>query len=169
MAKAALVSVEEYLHTSYEDGDREYVDGEVQERNLGEVDHSDLQTLLAIYLGSQYRGLLWIGVEVRVQVKARRFRVPDVTIVFGPKPGTRIVQEPPFIVVEVLSTEDRAARVQEKIADYIEFGVPNIWVLDPKKRTAVAYTREGIFPVFEGVLRATSPLVEVPMSELFPS
>lgn len=164
-----MVSVEQYLATSYGDGDREYVDGEVQERNLGEVDHSDLQTQIAIYLRSNYLGLVWVGLGVRVQVKASRIRVPDVTIIFGPKPSTRIVEEAPFIVVEVLSTEDRADRVQEKIADYIEFGVPNIWVLNPKKRTAVAYTREGIFPISDGVLRATSPLVEVPMSELFRS
>jgi Uma2 family endonuclease len=164
-----MVSVEQYLATSYDDGDREYVDGEVRERNLGEVDHSDLQTTIAIYLRTNYPGLLWVGVEVRVQVKARRFRVPDVTAIFGPKPRTRIVQEPPFIVVEVLSPDDRADRVQQKIADYIEFGVRNVWVLSPETRSGLVYNREGIFPISDGVLRATSPLVEVPMSELFQS
>ena len=34
-----LVSVEEYLRTSYPDGDCEYVDGEIVERNVGEIDH----------------------------------------------------------------------------------------------------------------------------------
>ena len=45
-----LVSVEEYLGTSYPDGDREYVDGEIVERNLGEIDHADLQSRIVVYL-----------------------------------------------------------------------------------------------------------------------
>ena len=34
-----LISVEEYLNTTYRP-DVEYVDGEIQERNLGEFDHA---------------------------------------------------------------------------------------------------------------------------------
>jgi hypothetical protein len=39
---STLIPIEEYLHTSYHP-DREYVDGDIQERNLGEKDHSKLQ------------------------------------------------------------------------------------------------------------------------------
>jgi len=42
MTTKPFVSVEEYLKTSYEP-DRDYVDGEVQARNVGERDHSILQ------------------------------------------------------------------------------------------------------------------------------
>jgi Uma2 family endonuclease len=167
MATATLVSVEEYLSTSYEDGDREYVDGEVQERNLGELDHSDLQTASSSYLRFRYKGLMWVGVEVRVQVKRTRFRVPDVSAVLGPKPAGRIVTSPPFIVIEVLSHEDRADRMQTKIADYLEFGVANVWVLDPETKSAIAYTREGVTPVSEGSLRTANPVIELPLAELF--
>lgn len=41
-----LVSVEEYLNTSYENGDREYVDGVIVERNFGTIPHSLLQRIL---------------------------------------------------------------------------------------------------------------------------
>ena len=37
------VSVEEYLTTHYADGDREYLDGVVVERNRGTPGHSALQ------------------------------------------------------------------------------------------------------------------------------
>jgi hypothetical protein len=40
------ISVEEYLRTAYEP-DREYDDGLVVERNLGEFEHAFLQTILA--------------------------------------------------------------------------------------------------------------------------
>ncbi|MGI8990337.1 MAG: hypothetical protein ACR2I2_12265 [Bryobacteraceae bacterium] len=42
MSSATLIPVSEYLATSYRP-DRDYVDGFVLERNLGEWDHSRLQ------------------------------------------------------------------------------------------------------------------------------
>ena len=42
MGSATLISVAEYLTTAYSP-DRDYVDGEVVERNLGELDHSSIQ------------------------------------------------------------------------------------------------------------------------------
>ena len=86
MGTTTLVSVEEYLRTSFPDADREYVDGRIVERNVGEVDHSDVQSsflrLLADALQEDVSGS---GVEVRVQVKKTRFRIPDVTVVSGRK------------------------------------------------------------------------------------
>jgi Uma2 family endonuclease len=161
------MTVEEYLSTSYEDGDLEYVDGEVLERNWGEIDHSDVQGAALTYLHARFKGLLWVGFGVRVQVKPTRIRVPDVTVVLGVKPSGRIITVPPFIVIEVLSAEDRADLMQTKIADYLEFGVIHVWVLDPETKTAVAYTREGVTPVSEGSLRTADPEIELPLSELF--
>ena len=40
--RVPFLSVEEYLHSSYEP-DADYVDGFLEERNLGEFDHGDLQ------------------------------------------------------------------------------------------------------------------------------
>jgi len=42
MGSATLISVEEYLRSSYSP-DREYVDGEIVERNLGEKTHGRIQ------------------------------------------------------------------------------------------------------------------------------
>ena len=75
-----LISVEEYLNTSYRP-DVEYVDGEIQERNLGEFDHGDLQLALGTLF--RIREQAWsirAVVETRVQVAPTRFRVPDVCV-----------------------------------------------------------------------------------------
>ena len=40
-----------------------------------------------------------------------------------------------MIAIEVLSPEDRQSLVQQRIQDFIDFGVKHIWVIDPKKRT----------------------------------
>ena len=49
MGVATLTSVKEYLRTSYHP-DREYVDGRIVERNLGEKPHSRIQRKLVVYL-----------------------------------------------------------------------------------------------------------------------
>ena len=68
MATGALVSINEYLSTSY-DPDCDYVDGVIEERNSGEFDHASLQTAIAIYLGSRQKQWgVWVVVEQRVQV-----------------------------------------------------------------------------------------------------
>ena len=48
MATGALISVSEYLSTSYSP-DCDYVDGVVEERNLGEHDHARLTMKVAAY------------------------------------------------------------------------------------------------------------------------
>jgi hypothetical protein len=69
----ASISVEEYLRTSYSP-DRDYVDGEVQERNLGELDHSSTQREILFYLLTRYPNLRKrLLPEQRVQVRADRF------------------------------------------------------------------------------------------------
>lgn len=45
------ITLEDYLHTSYQP-DCDFVDGEVQERLWGEVEHSETQGALAFWFGS---------------------------------------------------------------------------------------------------------------------
>ena len=80
MSTGTVVTLSEYLATSYRP-DCEYLDGELLERNVGEWDHSRLQMLLSRYLCNREKqwGIL-VVVEQRVQVKATRFRVPDISV-----------------------------------------------------------------------------------------
>jgi Uma2 family endonuclease len=160
-----LVSVEEYLRTSYPDGDREYVDGEIVERNVGEIDHASLQTRIVFYLLSHYPQF-WAAVAVRVQVKSSRFRVPDVTLVAGPRPAGKIVTAPPHLVVEVLSPDDRAGAVQEKIDDYLAFGIPYVLVVNPRTGRGYVHTTEAAREAKDGILRTADPATELPLYEL---
>jgi hypothetical protein len=76
-----LVSVAEYLHTSY-DPDCDYVDGEVLKRNMAERDHSELQGELLLYFRDHRREWnTYAFVEQRVQVGPTRFRVPDLVFI----------------------------------------------------------------------------------------
>src|SRR5579864_1993986 len=165
MDATTLVSVEEYLRTSFPDADREYIDGRIVERNVGEVDHSDVQSALAHYLRQHYQRV-WVGVVVRVQVKRTRIRIPDVTVMAGSKPAERIIRKPPAVAVEVLSPDDRAGDLEEKVNDYLAFGVPYVWVINPQTRRAYIHTPKGSHEAKDGMLRAESAGLEVPLSEI---
>ena len=165
MTTAVLVPLSEYLGHTY-DPDCEYIDGILLERNVGEISHSDAQSAFIVYIRTQIRGC-WSGVEVRVQVKAERFRIPDVTIVRGGKPSGRVITAPPEVAVEVLSPDDRASDIQDKIDDYLAFGVPCVWVINPETRGAWIHTVEGSREAKDGVLRNPAGDIEVPLSAIF--
>jgi Uma2 family endonuclease len=105
--------------------------------------------------------------ELRVQVKAKRFRIPDVCVVLG-DPGEQILTKPPFLCIEILSPEDRISRIKDRVNEYLAMGVPYVWVLDPQTRqTYFATQTEEWREVKDGILRAGNPVLEVPLSEIF--
>ncbi len=163
----ALVSAEEYLNTSYSP-DCDYVDGELVERNVGEFDHADLQAEIVTHLRTRYRKSGWIAVvEQRVQVAPTRFRVPDVCVARAEKPMPQIFRTPPVVVIEILSPEDRVGVMQKRIDDYLAFGVPNIWVVDPQERRAFVHTADGSVESKDLVLRASGCEIQLPLPEIF--
>ncbi len=168
MGTAVLVSVEEYLHTVYRP-DCDYVDGVVEERNLGEYDHARLQGLLLQWLMRLEKRLgVWVVPEQRVRVKPTRYRIPDICVVLGAEPQEQIFTQPPFLCIEILSVEDRMVRVQERIDDYLEFGVRYVWLINPQTRKAWIYTSDGAREAKDGVLRTVDPEIAVPLSEVLP-
>src|ERR1035441_8654247 len=127
MATATGISLSEYLATDYKP-DREYLDGEVVERNVGQGPHSYTQTALGAWLfGQQKRWNMLTLTEQRVQVSGTHYRIPDLCVV-RKDDFANIIQRPPLLCVEILSPEDRWNQVQDSIADYLRFGVPEIWV-----------------------------------------
>ncbi len=167
MSSATLVSVQEYLATCYRP-DREYVDGEIQERNLGEQPHSLIQASLTTFLFNHRREWgIRVLPEQRVQVSPTRFRVPDVCVLAADASRDPIVREAPILCVEILSAEDRVSRLHEKLADYFQMGVRYVWVIDPESRRAFCYTPGEMHEVLDGILRTQNPNIEVPLADVF--
>jgi Uma2 family endonuclease len=166
MSTVTAVPLSEYLETSYRP-DCDYVDGELLERNVGEWDHSRLQTLISRYLSNREKewGIL-VVVEQRVQVKPARFRVPDIAVLTAPPRDGQIIQEPPFLCVELLSPRDRMQEMQERIDDYLSFGVRYVWLIHPHTRRTFVYSSEGVREVKDGVLCTDGPRICVPLAEL---
>jgi Uma2 family endonuclease len=144
------------------------VDGEVVERNLGTRDHGWLQAAVTAYFFNRRRQWnITVITELRIRVKPTRFRIPDVCVILGDT-DEQILTRPPFICIEILSPKDRMKRVQERIDEYLEMGVPYVWVLNPETEQAYTATAaEGLHELKTGVLKTENPTLEVPLSEIF--
>ena len=163
-----LISVEDYLNTSFPDADCEYVDGVIVERNLGEKDHSRLQReLIRFFFVLQDKLRTFTFPAQRIQVKQTRFRVPDICVYLGKEPEEQIFTTPPFLIIEILSKDDRASDLQEKIDDYLEFGVPYVWTIDPRRRLGSIHTANGSHEPKDRILRTHNPNINASLEELF--
>ena len=118
MKTEAFVSVEDYLKTSH-DPDCDYVEGEVQERNAGERDHSKLQGEFFFFFRQR-------------QAQWKTF-----------------------------------AFIEQRIDDYLNFGVRYVWVIYPRSRRAWNYSKDGSREIFDGLLNTESPNFEIPLAEIF--
>jgi len=162
-----LWTVREYLSTSWSP-DREFIDGRIEERNLGEKEHSIIQRYLTVLFAmKRAEWKVEVFPELRTQVAARNFRVPDVLVVRAGESFDRYLTHPPLIAIEILSSEDTLRAMQEKAAQYYRFGVENIWIIDPEPRIAYRYTSAGLEEVHSGELTVPETPIRVVLSELF--
>lgn len=165
MASSTLVSVSEYLENSYRP-DCDYIDGKLEERNVGDHDHAALQAALILWFGQhQKEWNIEVLPEQHMQVSATRFRVPDVCLVSLDEPVEQILTRPPLACIEILSPEDTMRRMQERIEDYRKFGVKNIWILDPGTRKGYDCRPAGWLETTEFQIPDTS--IVLILSDLF--
>jgi Uma2 family endonuclease len=144
MATSTSIPVEEYMRTSYHP-DMEYVDGALVERHVGERRHSRLQLLIGVVLGSREQGKFHTYTEQRLRVSAQpKYRVPDLCVIALPYQGEPVFTHPPHLVIEILSPDDEPADILEKIADYLKFGVPRVWIPDPYRHRLQEADRDGL-------------------------
>ncbi|MGH9491310.1 MAG: Uma2 family endonuclease [Terriglobales bacterium] len=129
---SASVTVDEYLRSEFEP-DADYVDGEIEERPMGEYDHASWQeAILKWFWRHETEWRIRAKPELRIRTSATRFRVPDVTIMRRDQPIEQILTHPPFAVFEVLSPEDRLRRMSRKLGDYAAMGIGHVYVIDPE-------------------------------------
>ena len=161
------LTLEEYLSSSFRP-DCDFVDGRSEERNAGRFDHSRMVTvLIGLLSGRQEPWQLLALPSLRMRVSPTRVRVPDLCVIGRDSPKEQILTYPPMAVIEVLDEDDRFSTTLEKLADYLRFGIQNIWTVDPEARLAHRYTSPGLEEVRTGELAVPGTPVRVIMSELF--
>ena len=156
----ATIPVEEYLRTPYSP-DREYRDGVVLERNVGDKEHSRLQARLAQYLGRRRKQWnIEVYTELRVQITPNWYPLPDVCIYALPDFEGRYPSLPPLLWIEILSQDDVMKDVWKKTSDLLRAGVPMVWIVDPTTLESELRTSAGIHQVVDKTLCVPdSPIV----------
>ena len=162
-----LWTVREYLRTSWSP-DREFVDGRIEERNLGEKEHSIIQRYLTfLFMLKRDEWRVEVFPELRTQTQSRRFRVPDVLVTRMDDHFERYVTQPPLVAIEILSPEDTLTAMRAKSTEYRQFGVENIWIIDPEPRIAYRFTETGLEEVRTGELTVHGTPIRVVLGDLF--
>jgi Uma2 family endonuclease len=162
-----LISVEEYLNTAFRP-DVDYVDGQIEERNLGDFDHADLQFAIANLLrNKQQEWSIRVVGEARVQVSPTRIRLPDVCVLPAGLPREKVIHTIPLLCVEVLSPRDTLKSMRKRVQDFFEMGVHDIWILDPETRTAHACTPSTVTAHTTGTLHIPNTKIELSIEDIF--
>src|SRR5579885_1637266 len=162
----ALISVEEYLRTSYKPG-CEYIDGVLRQKSLPTYDHAFVQSRLIALISALYRAYLALP-ELQCKIREGEYLIPDVAILEASKPQRPSPTEPIFAGIEILSPEDRVGQMLAKCEEYHAWGVTHCWVIDPERKTAWVY-RKGSEPLHvDGTGDLVADEMKIPVADLFP-
>ena len=139
-------TLQDLLNTPRDGRKYELVDGEILVSPTG-LQHSEVSARIA--------GLIWWFLEknplgkvyssdVGIAFPNGNVRSPDVTYVsLGKLPDGRSPETfgelIPDLAVEVLSPSDSLKELGRKVGEYLENGVPIVWLVDPAQRTVTVY------------------------------
>jgi Uma2 family endonuclease len=167
MATKPQIGVEEYLALAHPDRpESDYVHGEVVSRSLPTPIHAQIQALLVLLFGKllpQVRVTLLT--ELRVQIEPNLFRVVDFAVYRDSPTAGRYAIHPAFVVVEIVSPDDRYTDLTQRLEDYRRWGVPHIWLIDPWLRRVYEYTEAGLLQ--HAALRLTDLDFQIAPEQLF--
>jgi Uma2 family endonuclease len=167
MGKATLIPVAEYLSTSYRP-DRDFLEGELEERNMGERPHAKLQGFFAyLFRLNQTNWKVVVLTEQRVRISATRYRVPDICVVWNSDPDDAIVETAPLLCIEILSKDDTLKGLQNRVDDYAAIGIEHVWAIDPWQRRAYYCSPSGFVQPADNTLRIEGTPIEVSLTEAF--
>ena len=132
---------------------RELVHGELREWMPPGPEHGEIEASLAAqlywFVRERRLGHVMSG-EVRFLIRGsvHHARMADVAFVVA---GTYPNERPPVkadanradFVAEIISPDDTASMVQEKVRDWLDSGVRLLWLIYPETRQVVVYQPDG--------------------------
>ncbi len=152
--KQHLVMAEDLLEMPEEPGKQvELINGEIVEMSPANARHGLIagQVYDAIKHHAQHRDLgLVMGDNVGYVLRRDpdHVRAPDVSFVAwnsAPRADEldRFIEGAPTLAVEIVSPNDRATDIHERVQDYLGAGSQQVWVLWPRTRSASVYIPDG--------------------------
>jgi len=104
-------------------------------------------------------------VETRMKLRNNLVLIPDVAVFYPSRPVIdRPPETAPLVAIEVLSPDDKMSAVLTKLAEYRDWGVKHVWLVDPRMRRL--YTWDGALTDV-AALRVPELGVELGPSQVF--
>lgn len=148
MATQTPLAPSDYLASTFDGPDREYLDGQLKERSLPTYLHARLQILIgALLYALSRRHAVYPASELRIQIEpGQRYRIPDLCLLSVEPPADSIAIHPPLLAIEISSPDDRLADTLTKFAEYQAIGISHIWLIDGENRRLYQYDAAGLHP-----------------------
>ncbi len=148
------ISLEEYLSMSFPDShtEPEFVRDHLEEKAIPDTFHSEVQAtaILLVREASDRSGRRAITrPELRARIGSIAVRVPDLMVYLDAPPprGPRLVTSPPLAIIEITSPEDLLEKMLARLGDYMAWGAPYVFLVEPRFRQLYRYTPKGLQPV----------------------
>ncbi|MEZ6126479.1 MAG: Uma2 family endonuclease [Planctomycetaceae bacterium] len=145
-----------HLHHAADEANAEIVDGNLTEREVsGESSRITAMLLsrLFVYLSGNPLGNVFgpdcgyrcFGAGSDGSIRIRR---PDVSFVSAGRMSqdeyeSGYLQTVPDLAVEVVSPNDMADELDQKLEEYLQAGVKQVWIIHPRTQTVEIYTSDG--------------------------
>jgi Uma2 family endonuclease len=181
-----LMTEEEFLALPDDDGvERELIRGELVERPMTTRNyaHCTVSTRIGFHLTTWLvnqpppRGSIVSG-EARIRLRRDPLTFVGVDVAYiaaETRPSdpreARYVDGPPVLVVEILSPHDKQKDIEDKVADYLDAGVPLVWIVAPRFSTVTVYRPDAKPQLFNADQELTAepflPGFRVAVADLF--
>lgn len=155
----------------------EIVNGVPEEKEMPGARHGMIAARLLVRLGgfveANQLGVAFTEVNFNL---GRNERIPDLSFVAADRiPAAGIPegvwQIPPDLAIEVISPNDLHEKVSNKVLEYLEAGVKQVWIVSPEIRTVTIFRSMEQVQVFSGdrVLESPDllPGFHCPLAEIF--
>jgi Uma2 family endonuclease len=163
----------------HEDRNCELIDGVLVEKTVGWLE-SRLALALAYFLErflDEHNLGIVVGESGPLRILPGQIRMPDVAFLSWQHFPNRVLPDEPVprlvpdLAVEVLSKGNTKREMQRKLREYFTAGVRLVWYIDPRKKSATAYTSADEFETIpeDGVLTGGDvlPGFHLPLRTLF--
>jgi len=160
---------------SLPEGNYEIIDGERRDMTPSGFIHGKFEFRIANILEERLKGKGYIAVgEVGIVITKNPFRLRAADVVYiskatCPEEPSGMLEATPDLVVEILSEDNPAKEINDKVRDYLSIKIKDIVLVDPYtetitiyhygKKEAGYYNFDDEFELIEGVLIKMRDLV----------
>ena len=162
---ATLISADEYLRLSCKPN-CEYRDGVLIQKPMPTRKHSQTQFRVNKFIDAHFPEFE-AGPELTCRLRESRYLVPDVAVQRKDRIQDPYPTDPIHLCVEILSPDDRLSEVIAKCEEYLAWGAPMVWIIDPVNRVAWEFGPNRLLHEIPAGGSLTAPEIAIPLAEIF--